>query len=129
MSVARLRTHLVTVALWVAAAVGVFAWSGRLRAERGETAVARLRAFPFGVGRHTRLDASLGALQRAHGSARFDATAPPWVFGPVRVEVRFADTPPAVFEIEGDVATPLDDAARALAETLRQTPPAGRLPQ
>lgn len=116
------RAVLVTALLWGAAGFGVHAWTQGLRADRGETAVARLRAFPFGAGRHTRLEASLGSLERTRGPVRFTSEAPFLVVGAVRVEVRFGDTPSATFEVDA-VATPLDDAAMALAATLREAAP------
>jgi hypothetical protein len=122
----RLRAGLTTVALCACAAVGLAAYAADLRADRAAGAIDRFRAHPFGAGRHTRFDASYRRLSRARGAIRFEAEAPPWVFGPCRVGVRFGDAPPAEFSVDAAEVTPLDPAATALAAALRDAPPPNR---
>ena len=123
---ARARAGFATLALCLCAAVGLFAFAADLRAERATAAIDRFRSHPFGAGRHTRFDARYRELTRTHGALRFEAEAPFLVFGPCRVRVRLGDAATAEFEVDDAGVSPVDAAARTLADALRDAPPPTR---
>ena len=115
-------------------AVGLWRLSDTLRAERAQVAVDRFRAHPFGVGRGTRFEARYKTLAQARGKPAFEAEAPPWVWGAVRVTVRFAGDGAAeapAFAVspgeEGADVVPLNAPGEALAAALAR-PPSGPAP-
>ena len=112
--------------LVLAAVAGMLGWGERLREERRWEAVQRLRTAPFGEGRHTRLDASLRALEAAHGPVSFRTDAPLWPGGAVEVELSFGGQPHGRFRVGEGPPEAKDDAARTLAERLRNTAPVSR---
>jgi hypothetical protein len=107
----------------LAAPFGLFVDAEARRARRGEEAVYRFRAHPFGSGRHTRFDGQYGPLVAARGVPVFEADAPWLGVGPIAVEVRFGGSSAGRFAVDGNDVRPLDAAGEALADHLRTAAP------